>query len=226
MYAARMRPDIDIALKALDAKGQSTLTGLRVPGKTKKGLEQLASFLDSERVLALAAATDLPLTMGEQRNVGAAASLGAIADLARSARLLVLTDTNVYEVHGGGRLKGNQAQGVRIPLADITDVRGRSERSAGHLLAKQRVLMIDYMRGIQLETMVCEVAADSQLEMFTRLATEQLTTLGEADAHRNTSSSVATTSVADELAKLAQLRENGILTDEEFAQQKVKLLGD
>ena len=34
----------------------------------------------------------------------------------------------------------------------------------------------------------------------------------------------ATASVADELAKLAQLRDSGILTDEEFAAQKARLL--
>jgi hypothetical protein len=35
----------------------------------------------------------------------------------------------------------------------------------------------------------------------------------------------ASNSVADELAKLAQLRDSGVLTDAEFAQQKAKLLG-
>jgi len=36
---------------------------------------------------------------------------------------------------------------------------------------------------------------------------------------------VVLASVADELAKLVQLREAGALTDEEFAAQKAKLLG-
>jgi hypothetical protein len=36
---------------------------------------------------------------------------------------------------------------------------------------------------------------------------------------------VAAISVADELAKLAQLRDSGVLTEEEFAGQKAKLLG-
>jgi hypothetical protein len=35
----------------------------------------------------------------------------------------------------------------------------------------------------------------------------------------------AASSVADELAKLAKLRDGGVLTDEEFAAQKAKLLG-
>jgi hypothetical protein len=35
----------------------------------------------------------------------------------------------------------------------------------------------------------------------------------------------AQSSLADELAKLAQLRDQGILTDDEFASQKAKLLG-
>ncbi len=32
-------------------------------------------------------------------------------------------------------------------------------------------------------------------------------------------------SIADELSKLAQLRDQGVLTDDEFAAQKAKLLG-
>jgi len=35
----------------------------------------------------------------------------------------------------------------------------------------------------------------------------------------------AAISVADELAKLAQLRDSGVLTEAEFATQKAKLLG-
>jgi hypothetical protein len=38
-------------------------------------------------------------------------------------------------------------------------------------------------------------------------------------------SPTAPVSVADELAKLVQLRDSGALTDEEFAAQKAKLLG-
>ncbi|MCG7520671.1 SHOCT domain-containing protein [Ruegeria sp. Ofav3-42] len=37
--------------------------------------------------------------------------------------------------------------------------------------------------------------------------------------------SVATVSAADELERLAALKEKGVLTDEEFAAQKAKLLG-
>lgn len=40
-----------------------------------------------------------------------------------------------------------------------------------------------------------------------------------------TPSSAAPASVADELAKLVQLRDSGALTDEEFTAQKAKLLG-
>jgi hypothetical protein len=34
------------------------------------------------------------------------------------------------------------------------------------------------------------------------------------------------TGIADELGKLAQLRDSGILTDEEFSEQKRRLLGE
>ena len=38
-------------------------------------------------------------------------------------------------------------------------------------------------------------------------------------------SAAGSSGVADEIAKLAQLREQGLLTEEEFAQQKARLLG-
>ncbi|WP_345503905.1 SHOCT domain-containing protein [Pedococcus ginsenosidimutans] len=52
-----------------------------------------------------------------------------------------------------------------------------------------------------------------------------------ADAHapsqptQQTSPGIATNLIADELMKLAQLRDAGVLTEEEFAQQKLRLLG-
>jgi hypothetical protein len=49
--------------------------------------------------------------------------------------------------------------------------------------------------------------------------------LGGSTPPSSTGTVPAPASVADELAKLVQLREAGALTDEEFAAQKAKLLG-
>ena len=48
---------------------------------------------------------------------------------------------------------------------------------------------------------------------------------GRGMGERNYTQSVAGFSMADELSKLAELRDKGVLTDAEFDAQKVKLLG-
>lgn len=45
------------------------------------------------------------------------------------------------------------------------------------------------------------------------------------DRTRRESASIRTSSVAEELAKLAALKDAGVLTDDEFAEQKRRLLG-
>jgi hypothetical protein len=221
-----MRADVASALNALDAKGQASITGLRVPRQVKKGFEGLESFLEDE-VLALATGNDPGPSMSEQRDLGAAGSLGAIANIAKSARLLVLTASDLWEVQATGRLNGNRPHGIRLPLRDIHDVRVRTDRRIGALGAKERFLAIDYMRGMQLETRVHQIATDSALEILSERLLLQMGTLAERAASvegATASSAVAQLSVADELAKLAHLRDSGILTEDEFAQQKAKLL--
>jgi hypothetical protein len=221
-----MRADIKAALYALDPKGQASITGLRVPRQVKKGFEGLESFLEDE-VLALAPGNDPGPSMSEQREMGAAGSLGAIANIAKSARLLVLTESDLWEVQATGRLNGNRPQGIKLPLRDIHDVRVRTDRRIGALGAKERFLTIDYMRGMQLETRVHQIGTDSALEIFSERLLLQMRTLAERAASAdgpNASAGLIQPSVADELAKLAQLRDSGILTEDEFVQQKAKLL--
>ena len=47
---------------------------------------------------------------------------------------------------------------------------------------------------------------------------------GKGIEDRNYTQNVSASSVADELSKLAELRDKGIITDAEFDSQKVKLL--
>jgi hypothetical protein len=225
-----VRADIEAAYQALDSKGQAAITGMKAPKQVKKALEQLGAFIGDEEVLALACGRDLGPSLGEQRSMGKAASAGAIMSTARSARLLVLTENNFYQVQGGGFMTGGQPQGTRIALADVRDVRVRTTRSSAKMFGKERVLMVDYLRGgAQLETEVCELAEDSQLEILVRRLQEQVASVQEQQAIAVQVSSVQVSasggvSVADELAKLAQLRDSGVLSEDEFNAQKTKLL--
>jgi hypothetical protein len=217
-----MRGDIEAAYKALDSKGQGAIDGMRAPRQVKKGLEQLEAFIGDERVLALAVAQDLGPSIGEQQGLGAAGSLAALTSVKKSARMLVLTEDNWYQVQGGGFMSGGQPQGVRVSLVDIRDVRVRTTRSTAKMLGKERVLMVDYMRGGQLETAVCEIATDSQLAIFAQRLSEQVEVVAEQLAASERANSVG--SVDEEIAKLAQLRDGGILSSDEFDAQKTKLL--
>ena len=142
-----MREDIQAAFSALDAKGQAAITAMRAPGPIKKGFEKLAEFLPDEKVLAVATGFDPPPTMSEQRSMGGAGSFGAIVAAGKSGRLLVLTETNLWEVQATGRLNGSRPEGIRFPLQDIADVRIRTDRRIGGLGAKERFLTFDYSAG-------------------------------------------------------------------------------
>jgi hypothetical protein len=198
---------------------------MRAQGAVKKGFQQLEQFVGDEKVLALAAGADRPPTGREQHGMGAAGALGAIAESARSGRLLVLTEWNLYEVRGTGRLNGSRPEGIRFPLADITDVRVLQKRK---LTGSERFLTIDYLRGATVETRQHLIASDSELETFGRALEEQVARVAEAVAEqerKDRAPVVAPLSVADELAKLKGLVESGVLSEAEFAQQKAKLLG-
>lgn len=101
--------------------------------------------------------------------------------------------------------------------------------------------MFDHMRGSQLETEVYDLPSDRTLDLFVTAMNGQLDRLGQAEADESERREVARaerlassivgaqqgagrTSIADELAKLASLNEQGVLSNDEFASQKAKLL--
>jgi hypothetical protein len=198
----------------------------------KKGFEKLDEFLPDEKVLALAVGFDPRPDMGEQRAMGAGAAFSAINASATSGRLLVLTGANLYEVRATGRLNGSRPEGIRYPLGQITDVRVRTDRRLQRLGSRERYLTFDYMRGALMETRLNEIRTDSELDTFASCLTQQVGLVAESLAAADRAArSVAPpvvvappVSVADELLKLAQLRDSGILTDEEFAAQKARVL--
>ena len=81
---------------------------------------------------------------------------------------------------------------------------------------------------MQLETRLHKISSDSELEVFAERFIAQVNTVAElmaaAERADRAPAAAAPLSVADELAKLVQLRDGGVLSKDEFAQQKAKLL--
>jgi hypothetical protein len=215
-----IRPDIDDAFAALDPKGQASLTGLRTPRAVRKGLEKLPELIPDERVVALAA--------GKDRAVPGA-TLGDVAQVTKSIRLLVVTELNLWEVQAAGRMNGSRPRGIRTDLADISDVRVLSERRLGRFGAKEHLLGIDVLEGAVKNAQVIEVlGSDATID---GLAAALLTQARAVNAEliraqqQAQAPTPAPVSVADELAKLAGLRQSGVLSNAEFEAEKSKLLG-
>lgn len=239
-----MREDIEIAFGLLDPDGRSAITGVRASGTIKKAFQGLADFLSDETVLAVAAGFDPGPGFAEQRGMGAGSALSAVVSAARSGRLLALTELNLWEVHSGGMLNGNRPEGIRYQLADIIDIRTLTKRSLGRRLgAKESYLTFDYLRGAQIESRVNLLPSAASLAIFAADFREQVDAVDEEirgvvdpdgrdestePADEPAVSSHAPTQppsfVADELLKLAQLRDAGVITDDEFSRQKSKLL--
>jgi hypothetical protein len=210
-----MREDIRNAFDALDSKAKARITGLKAQRPIKKSFQQLEDYFRDHQVLALASAQD--------PSPAVASSASEILAIERSARLLVLTEDSMWEMGVSGRLNGSRAEGVRILLADITDVRTRTDRRALRLGQKDRHLFVDHARGAVIETRVHDLHTDAELQAFPASLLDQISRVRGYEA-AGEPSVAAGTSVADELAKLAQLRDAGVLTDEEFIRQKEKLL--
>lgn len=223
--ALEIRPDIDSAFEALDPAGQAALDGLRASRQVRKGLQGLPELIPNEEVIALTAVSDPPPTASEQRSMGAAAALGQINQVRGSARLLVLTETRLWEVQASGILNGNRPKGISTPLENMTDVRSLSERKLGRFGAKQHLLAVDHIRGATVETITFEVAgSEDTLIEFAEDLVKQIASLQESGRRQDAELSGAPISVADEFAKLSSLVQRGILTQAEFVTQKAKLL--
>ena len=225
-HTAGARPDIDAVFAAMDPKGRGSLTGLRTPRQVRKGLEKLPELIPDEQVIALAVGSDPPPTMGEQRQMGAGAAFGEISQIAKTARLMVVTQLNLWEVQASGRLNGSRPKGICNPLGEITDVRLISERKLGRFGAKQRLLSVDHLRGAHIETHVHEIGgSDETLEAFAAALTRQVHEVSEAQmAAESSAAPIQPVSVADELQKLSSLHQSGVLSVAEFNAQKEKLL--
>jgi hypothetical protein len=176
-------------------------------------------LIPDERVVALAVGKDPAV------HPASGATLGDVAQVTKSIRLLVVTESNFWEVQAAGRLNGNQPRGIRTALGDIADVRVLSERKLSRFGTKERMLGIDHLRGAQMDTASIEVlGSDDTLQLFAAALAVQVREVNEALAMADRASSMPTASVADELTKLSELRQGGVLSDAELAAQKAKLL--
>ena len=120
-------------------------------------------------------------------------------------------------------LKGEK----RIPYASITSVQFKE---AGFTTG---YIQFGISGGIESRRGVWDATTDENTVLFTKEAAENFRELrdiveGRAAAARqghSTPSPPPLANVADELTRLADLRDRGVLTDEEFAEQKSRLLG-
>jgi Short C-terminal domain len=214
-----IRPDIDEAFAELDPKAQASLTGLRTPRAVRKGLEKLPELIPDERVITLGSGKDPAV------HPAAGATLGDVVQNTKSIRLLVVSEFNFWEVQAAGRMNGSRPRGIRTELTDIRDVRRLSERKLSRFGVKEHILAIDHLRGAQMETTVIEmIGSEETLARFADALISQIRQVGEALAETERTQAAPPLSVADELAKLSELRQGGVLSDPEFEAEKAKLL--
>lgn len=123
----------------------------------------------------------------------------------------------IYEHEDGTasfRLPGHFLDSFRVTIADV---KGFSETKGGKKSMQNTLHVIG--AGGEIASCDINVGVTKKIEAWFR---------SHPDFGQNAGAPVApvsAVSVADELAKLASLRDNGVLTSEEFAQQKAKLLG-
>jgi hypothetical protein len=213
-----LRTDLKEALDAAPAKARRVLAMRRY----RKLLQELESGISTdEEIVALVASLPPENTISHSSiyNIG--------------GRLLVVTSMAVYHVLG--KVVGS-AEYIQIPLSSIYAPPRVTIRREALSLGKQVVrLAIDEQRGGNVETRVFMVDGEESAADWIRdsIITETESLRAEIDTHEERQLQQAmraavrdanSSSIADELAKLADLRDQGVLTDDEFAQQKQRLL--
>lgn len=178
-----VRADIDDVYASLDPSGQDALSGSGTTRRIRDTLELLPELLPDEVVIGLAVGMDRAPTGREQGRMGAGAALGAIAQTAKSSRLLVVTETNFWEVRAGGRFQRGRAEATCASLADIGDVRPISQRRLSRFGAKERLIGIDHLRGEWVGTqIIVVVGGDQTLEGFAKTLSLQVARCRERTA--------------------------------------------
>jgi hypothetical protein len=173
-----------------------------------------------EKITALVAIMPPEATAAVGGNAGSLRNLGG--------QLLLVTNDALYAFYG--KLVG-RPEFVKIPLASVyAEPRLHSKRELLSLGHKVHKLAIDEQRAGDVETHFFIVDGDEEsLQWISDQIVKQVNLHRQrVEDHkmRRTQDAVrAEVSVADELTKLADLRDKGVLSDKEFAQQKERLLG-
>ena len=139
----------------------------------------------------------------------------------------VVVDDNWVTIKRKGAM-AMLSQGIkgdkRIPISNIISVQFKNANAMVNGYIQFATASGESARGIT------QATADENTVMFRKNQMADFEKLRDhlesLIANRmNASSSSSSVDVADELAKLAKLKEQGILSDEEFAKAKAKLLG-
>jgi hypothetical protein len=191
--------------------------------KYRKLLQEIeTSIADDEQIIALVGLLPPQNTISHSNiyNVG--------------GRILLVSSLAVYAVQGKAV---GRAEFTEIPLTSVyAPPRVTTRREALSLGKKIVRLAIDEQRGGNVETHMFivdgeESAGQWMSEAVIREAEARRAELDRDDDQRlqqvvQAAVRESAGSTADELAKLAALRDQGVLTDDEFAQQKKRLLGE
>jgi Short C-terminal domain len=114
----------------------------------------------------------------------------------------------------------------RIPFTSITAIQLKDARKnmSGYI-------QFSILGGVESSRGIWDATLDENTVMFTKEQSARFQELRDrieerlSESHRQ-QSATPRASVADELSKLAELRANGILTEDEFAQQKAYVLAN
>ncbi len=128
------------------------------------------------------------------------------------------------------RMGGNQKRRGSLIVTDRRLI-FYSKKIGGHEsheFVYHLILSLDSKKGFQFGSIHLHAAGDQiEIQQVDKGEVERVTTA--IRAHMNApgaqAPAAAPASLADELAKLAGLRDQGVLSDDEFATQKAKLLG-
>ena len=172
------------------------------------------------------------LWSGERRDLTAAASRGRIA----TARYKITEDRLILEA---GLLSSSEEyvpmwavrdldlkQSVAQRARGVGDVRVRLEHN--DYTGKPEVVLESITDPKMVRDMIDRLAHSARDAHLSRMQTQTVHHVGGQAPSQEVPQDHAEAMpnlIADELVKLAQLRDQGILTDEEFAAQKARLLG-
>lgn len=219
------RSDVTAVAARLDPKTQKALRGNRILKRCVAGLGAIEGEVVALAPASLARVTGLD-----------GAGIGEVTEASR-IRLLALTTDGFWLIETRRALGGGGVVGREIKFARIQDdVRTDEHRRRSEFGRKSRLLAFDHLRGSQLETETFDLGRDELLHDFANRFNAQLGTFRAAQVEQSPRQEPgpaaaqepgpggSSASVADELAKLGELLEKGLLTEQEFAREKQRVL--